>query len=742
MASLGDLVVKIGADTRDLNKQLGKVQREVRGMTSNITNLGKNMTRSITLPLAALGAAAVKSAADLETLETSFISLTGGAKQARDMVADLNKFTAETPFQLEAVGKAARQLIAAGTGIDEVNTQLQFLGDIAATSGSSIDEIAAIFAKVQAKGKVELENLNQLAERGIPIFTALAEATGLPASKLGAGAVSIKQFNATLKSFAEAGGFAEGAMQRLSQTAAGKLSTAIDNLKLAGASLANDILPKITAALDKVTGAAQGFTRLDPDIKSLIVNFGLLSAAIGPVIAVLPQLTTQLKLIMSSIGGGGVAIAVAAVAGLITTFATLRKETTTIQDLLNKTQQQANKAAAKSIADVRVLVTEYGKENTELERKESILRTLRNISPQYYGDLKDATVTVEDLTEATKLYTQSIKDNARQIAVQEAQQEQLKAIADRQRDLLNLEQKRAEILAKYDTNMDGVLSITERADAANRSFFAGFDFETFDVLGGKIQATEADIERMSNELLTFEETFGTVGTTVDEGGNKIEAVATNKIPAFLDGLSKMEGQTFKTNEKLGYLLNMLSNIDVQTKESTKSMDDLFRMLTNTEVQSVRLTTQVDQMGVAMVNAFSNAAASAQSFAGFAVQAIKGVLIAYLAEAKARVIANSAEGAAGTGPAYPFVMAGLLGAGMALINKIPIPALAEGGLASGPTMAIVGDNRNAAIDPEVISPLSKLKDMMGGSQVEVFGRISGNDIFLSNSRSGFKRNRYS
>jgi phage tail tape-measure protein len=112
MASLGDLVVKIGADTRDLNKQLGKVQRELRGMTGNITQLGKNMTRSITLPLAALGAAAVKSAADLETLETSFISLTGGAEQASMMVQQLNKFTAETPFQLEQVGKAARQLIA------------------------------------------------------------------------------------------------------------------------------------------------------------------------------------------------------------------------------------------------------------------------------------------------------------------------------------------------------------------------------------------------------------------------------------------------------------------------------------------------------------------------------------------------------------------------------------------------------------------------------------------------------
>jgi len=32
-------------------------------------------------------------------------------------------------------------------------------------------------------------------------------------------------------------------------------------------------------------------------------------------------------------------------------------------------------------------------------------------------------------------------------------------------------------------------------------------------------------------------------------------------------------------------------------------------------------------------------------------------------------------------------------------------------------------------------------MMGGNQVEVFGRISGNDIYLSNSRTGTSRNRY-
>ena len=71
----------------------------------------------------------------------------------------------------------------------------------------------------------------------------------------------------------------------------------------------------------------------------------------------------------------------------------------------------------------------------------------------------------------------------------------------------------------------------------------------------------------------------------------------------------------------------------------------------------------------------------------------------------------------------------------------MPALAEGGLAFGPTAALVGDNRNASIDPEVIAPLSKLKDMIGGGATNVYGRISGDDIVISNDRAARDRNRY-
>ncbi len=65
----------------------------------------------------------------------------------------------------------------------------------------------------------------------------------------------------------------------------------------------------------------------------------------------------------------------------------------------------------------------------------------------------------------------------------------------------------------------------------------------------------------------------------------------------------------------------------------------------------------------------------------------------------------------------------------LINELPgveigylpyvsLPRLAKGGLATAPTLAMVGDNKNAKTDPEVIAPLSKLEGMMDGGNAEI------------------------
>ena len=75
-----------------------------------------------------------------------------------------------------------------------------------------------------------------------------------------------------------------------------------------------------------------------------------------------------------------------------------------------------------------------------------------------------------------------------------------------------------------------------------------------------------------------------------------------------------------------------------------------------------------------------------------------------------------------------------------MGDLGIPGLAEGGLVSGPTLAMVGEGGSTVSNPEVVAPLDKLRSMMGGNvqQIEVQGRLSGRDIFLSNSKTSNSR----
>lgn len=652
MAKLGDLVVRIGANTKDLNKGLGRVQRNLRNMTNNITALGTSMTRSITVPLVGVGAAALKSAADLETLETSFISLTGGAEQAADMMQQLNAFTAKTPFQIDAVAKSARQLIASGTDVDQVNEQLQFLGDIAATSGSSIDEIAAIFSKVNAKGKVELENLNQLAERGIPVFKALSDATGLPADKLGAGAVSVETFNETLKSFAAEGGFASGAMLRLSNTVAGKFSTALDNAKLAAASLGQELLPMAKKALDRFTALAQKFTTLDEGTKRIALAVGALAASFGPLLLIIPKIVSALTLLTGPIG-----ITILAIGAIVTAFVMLYD-------------------------DLRPLITEVA--NLFIEMYNNIV-PLRIII---------AVVQTVFVNAGKAIYTAFF------------------AVVDIFRTLASSLTKllQGDFSGAWDTLKDGLVAAGEDVfqtateigsdviDAVNEAIYA----EKIDLLGPDALPTKAEIMDRFNSL------FAGSGQAIDDAVGESSEVASSKVNGLLRNLTSVETKADKVSEKFVDMADVI-------KQALGGIANAFDGTGNFLSKGLTL------LGDLMVNIGNQMVALATSMLKFRKFLISNPALAIVA---------------GTG----FIIAGQALSNIAQ-RQIEAPALANGGVAFGPTMALIGDNKNASIDPEVVAPLSKLRDIMGGNQVEVYGRISGNDIYLSNNRAGTSRNRY-
>jgi len=93
------------------------------------------------------------------------------------------------------------------------------------------------------------------------------------------------------------------------------------------------------------------------------------------------------------------------------------------------------------------------------------------------------------------------------------------------------------------------------------------------------------------------------------------------------------------------------------------------------------------------------------------------------------------------------MVALAGIMMAVIQnnaEEKAPKLAQGGLAYGPTYAMVGDNPNARVDPEVIAPLSKLKSMVaeGGTSnvaISMSGQLvaKGRDLVYVLGKENFK-----
>ena len=157
-------------------------------------------------------------------------------------------------------------------------------------------------------------------------------------------------------------------------------------------------------------------------------------------------------------------------------------------------------------------------------------------------------------------------------------------------------------------------------------------------------------------------------------------------------------------------------------------------------------TKLEQIGIQLEDTFVNAFSSMQEGAELSFKAIgkvalnaaRDVVKAKLSEAIATQIAKILISVP-----FPLNVGIAAGAGAAvggIFNKA-IPAFADGGIVSGPTVGLMGEYAGANTNPEVIAPLNKLKDMIGGQTVQVQGMISGEDIFLSNDRYSRRKNSY-
>lgn len=191
-----------------------------------------------------------QAAADVETSVTQLDALTGGTGLGPGLFTDLQKWAATTPFAIDDATEAAKKLIAAGVQVPDINDYLNDLGNVASATGVPLSQIATVFAQMESKGKPAFEELQQLAEAGVPVWSTLADKMGLSVAQVQdlatQGKLTADHIDLVRESLNE---MFPTAMSDQAETFNGQMSTLQDTLDQTGQSLGTLFLPAMTDLL-------------------------------------------------------------------------------------------------------------------------------------------------------------------------------------------------------------------------------------------------------------------------------------------------------------------------------------------------------------------------------------------------------------------------------------------------------------------------------------------------------------
>lgn len=260
--------------------------------------------------LAALTGFGLKAAADLEQVQVSFDSLLGSAEKGKSVFTDLQQFAASTPFEFPEVAQAAQKFLAFNDAIgltdDQLKPFLTTLGDITSVTGAGAEGMSRVtlaLGQIASRGKVSLEEINQISE-ALPGFSgvaAIAAATGKSTAEtmdlISSGSLDATTGVAALLKGMQQFPGAAGAMEKQSQTLLGVFSTFKDTLSQTLVGAFQPVIPAIKDSLTQVTPILQDA------LKGLAPVLGGVLSAVLPLLGQLVQgITPILAPIVEGLG--------------------------------------------------------------------------------------------------------------------------------------------------------------------------------------------------------------------------------------------------------------------------------------------------------------------------------------------------------------------------------------------------------------------------------------------------------
>lgn len=707
---IAELLIKLGADTLGVTKMSADVRKQLNSLQKDLTGFGKSWSLYVTAPLTAAAGVAVKAAdVQLKNEKRLLTALRGREDIQQRLVKQAGELQSRSLFGDEEIIGQQAFLASLGLTEQQINDTIEAAAQLSSATGMTLDSAVKNLAKTYGGLSGELgESIPKLKE--------------LTAEQMKNGE-AVKFILENYKGFAESA----------AETGLGPMQQLKNSIGDVGEEIGKVLMPMVQAVARMLKDFAAWLQGLSPAAKTSIVVIGGVAAALGPLSVALGsavKLLPMLKIGLAAITGP-VGLVTAAILGAASALAIFKANSDAIVNERISEQAQKYISSGKSIDELKQM------------REDALAKNL-----EYYGKQERARDATNPLkADNLPYFVASYRENRKNLFAYGAQTqyyyEQVKALDE----AISVLSQTADTTGLTVEDFSKVIQGSNTEIEKSTGLIGQLEQKIKELETAKREATSTmEIHNLTLEIATLRDELsklqqiGAAESIAGDTDNLFGKGGISPLAFDPDAINPPESDWSEARQNFAAnLSNFASEARAQTMDAAASIRGFLSDVATAIGEGLGNIFTGDGTFDDMLNGIVSAMGNFLKSLGKQLIALGTMMVAIRAAVNASWVTPWTAIAVGVAA---------VALGTAMINAFNKQneggvALAEGGLAYGPTMALVGDNRGAGSDPEVIAPLSKLRQYgLGHQTIEFVGgtfRLSGSDLVLAISREQAKIN---
>ena len=707
---IAELLIKLGADTLGVTKMSADVRKQLNSLQKDLTGFGKSWSLYVTAPLTAAAGVAVKAAdVQLKNEKRLLTALRGREDIQQRLIKQAGELQSRSLFGDEEIIGQQAFLASLGLTEQQINDTIEAAAQLSSATGMTLDSAVKNLAKTYGGLSGELgESIPKLKELTTE---------------------QMKNGEAVKFILENSKGFAESA----ADTGLGPMQQLKNSIGDVGEEIGKVLMPMVQAVARMLKDFAAWLQGLSPAAKTSIVVIGGVAAALGPLSVALGsavKLLPMLKIGLAAITGP-VGLVTAAILGAASALAIFKANSDAIVNERISEQAQKYISSGKSIDELKQM------------REDALAKNL-----EYYGKQERARDEINPLKADNLPYFVAMyranREDLREYSVRtQYYYEQVKALDE----AISVLSQTTDTTGLTVEDFSKVIQESNTEIEKSTGLIGQLEQKIKELETAKREATSTmEIHNLTLEIATLRDELsklqqiGAAESIAGDTGNLFGKGGISPLAFDPDAINPPESDWSEARQNFAAnLSNFASEARAQTMDAAASIRGFLSDVATAIGEGLGNIFTGDGTFDDMLNGIVSAMGNFLKSLGKQLISLGTMMVAIRAAVNASWVTPWTAIAVGVAA---------VALGTAMINAFNKRAeggvaLAEGGLAYGPTMALVGDNRGAGSDPEVIAPLSKLRQYgLGHQTIEFVGgtfRLSGSDLVLAISREQAKIN---